>query len=107
MTKDKKRKRAVREAALTTGRRYAAQARTMAAVQRAAEFPLAALLAECVAREPAVVEWDFPAEFAPEVFESSLLGTAVPYGIGDAARRKPVPGGAQRDADRRIGGALV
>ncbi|MFF7953984.1 hypothetical protein [Streptomyces griseorubiginosus] len=80
MTKDKKRKAAIREAQHSTGGRYARLAREMAVPRAGRTFRLAALLAECATLPPASVEWDFPEHYAPDVFDSSLIGTAVPYG---------------------------
>jgi hypothetical protein len=79
VTRDRKRKAAVREAQRITGRRYTALAREM---QRdtGKTFVLAELLAECATLPPAFVDWDFPSSSAPAVFDSRLLGTVVPYG---------------------------
>ncbi|MPY31321.1 hypothetical protein FNH09_08415 [Streptomyces adustus] len=80
MTKDKKRKAAIREAARASGRRYTAVAREMAAAAPAV-FQLGALLAECASLPPVRSDWsDCPPEYAPEAFESKLIGTIVPYG---------------------------
>ncbi|MEV6027564.1 hypothetical protein [Streptomyces sp. NPDC052036] len=87
MTQDKKRKAAVRQAQQAGGRRYAALAREMTAIPSAA-FQLAQLLAECATRPAVTVDWDFHPEHAPDVFESSLIGTAIPYGsVLQLARR--------------------
>ena len=80
MTKDKKRKDAVRERQRATGSRYTRLAREMAAPRAGQAFRLADLLAECATLPHASVEWDFPAHYAPAVFDSALIGTAVPYG---------------------------
>ncbi|MEU5476699.1 hypothetical protein [Streptomyces mirabilis] len=79
MTKDKKRKAAIRETQRVTGGRYTRLAREIAATASRV-FPLADLLAECATLPHASAEWDFPEHYAPAVFDSSLIGTAVPYG---------------------------
>ncbi|MBK3642190.1 hypothetical protein [Streptomyces sp. MBT33] len=82
MTRDKKRKAAIREAQVQTGRRYTQAAREMtAATDREANgFLLSQLLTECATVAPAAVDWGYDSELAPEVFHSRLLGGAVPYG---------------------------
>ncbi|MCX5285669.1 hypothetical protein [Streptomyces sp. NBC_00198] len=81
MTRDKKRKAAIRETARTTGRRYTAVAREMAAASAAPSFQLGALLAECASLPEVRPDWtELDHEWAPPVFESKLVGTAVPYG---------------------------
>ncbi|MFI8520054.1 hypothetical protein ACIGEZ_19825 [Streptomyces sp. NPDC085481] len=82
MTRDRKRKAEIRAAQQTTGRRYtqAAHALTKAPRQVERAFLLKELLTECSTQPPADVDWGYPDEFAPRVFESALLGTVVPYG---------------------------
>ncbi|MER6274540.1 hypothetical protein [Streptomyces sp900105755] len=82
MTRDKKRKAAIRETRVQTGRRYTRVAREMtAAAEREPNgFLLSQLLTECATVAPADVDWGYDSELAPEVFFSRLLGGAVPYG---------------------------
>lgn len=82
MTRDKKRKAAIREAQAQTGRRYTQVAREMSAAtdREPNDFPLSQLLTECATVPPADIDWGYDSELAPEVFHSRLLGGAVPYG---------------------------
>jgi hypothetical protein len=82
VTRDKKHKAEVRAAQQATGHRYtqAARALVKAAGPAARTFPLKELLAECATLPPAVVDWGYPEELAPTVFESALLKAAIPYG---------------------------
>ncbi|WP_371788130.1 hypothetical protein OG404_09265 [Streptomyces griseoaurantiacus] len=80
MTKDKRRKTAIREMQRATGTRYTRLAREVVVPLAGQTFRLADLLAECATLPHASVEWDFPERYAPAVFDSSLIGTAVPYG---------------------------
>jgi hypothetical protein len=82
MTRDKKRKAAIRETQIQTGRRYTQAAREMtAATEREPNgFLLSQLLTECATVAPAAIDWGYDSELAPEVFHSRLLGGAVPYG---------------------------
>lgn len=78
MTNDKQRKAAIRQVQHSAGGRYTRLAREMALPGQA--FRLGNLLAECATLPSASVDWDFPENLAPAVFQSRLLGTAVPYG---------------------------
>lgn len=80
MTKDKKRKAAVRELQSATGSRYTRLAREMGGPRAGRTFRLADLLAECATLPHASVQWDFPEHYAPAVFDSGMIGTVVPYG---------------------------
>jgi hypothetical protein len=82
MTRDKKRKAAIRETQAHTGRRYTQAAREItAATEREPNgFLLSQLLTECATNAPADVDWGYDSDLAPEVFHSRLLGGAVPYG---------------------------
>ncbi|QDN95993.1 hypothetical protein FNV65_06465 [Streptomyces sp. S1A1-8] len=82
MTRDKKRKAAIRETQVQTGRRYTQAAREMTAAtdRKPNGFLLSQLLTECATVPPADVDWGYDSELAPEVFHSRLLGGAVPYG---------------------------
>ncbi|MFE9181696.1 hypothetical protein ACFYN5_36425 [Streptomyces sp. NPDC007126] len=81
MTRDKKRKAEARAAQQATGRRYLQAARTVAQAGSATRtFPLRGLLAECATLPSAAVDWGYPEDLAPAVFESALLKAVVPYG---------------------------
>ncbi|MGW7261290.1 hypothetical protein [Streptomyces sp. NPDC054834] len=82
MTRDKKRKAAIRETQVQTGRRYTQAAREMTAAtgREPSGFLLSQLLTECATVAPVDVDWGYDSELAPEVFHSRLLGGAVPYG---------------------------
>ncbi|MFF0437530.1 hypothetical protein ACFYU9_35620 [Streptomyces sp. NPDC004327] len=83
MTQDKKRKVAARAVQEATGLRYTA-ARRLEAASRPMDRPpflLGALLAECATKPAASVDWGevlFP-EVLPAVFESEIVGGAIPY----------------------------
>ncbi|WP_405754105.1 hypothetical protein [Streptomyces sp. NBC_00073] len=83
MTQARKRKMATRAVQEATGLRYTAALRVEAASRTAIgqPVPLSALLAECATQPEADVDWgeDVFTEYVPEVFESALLGGAVPY----------------------------
>ncbi|MBK3630916.1 hypothetical protein JHN59_40245 [Streptomyces sp. MBT49] len=80
MTRDKKRKAAIRKEQGAGGRRYAALARELTATSRPTTFPLLELLAECSTRPGVRVDDAWFDEWGPAVFESALIGTYVPYG---------------------------
>ncbi|MFI1621840.1 hypothetical protein ACH4VT_33510 [Streptomyces lydicus] len=81
MTRDKKRKTAVRAAQLATGHRYIRAARELATTAQAHRmFLLKELLAECATMPPADVDWEDLEGYGPSVFESALLRAAVPFG---------------------------
>ncbi|MFI6020580.1 hypothetical protein ACIBCP_23435 [Streptomyces sp. NPDC051287] len=82
MTKDKRRKAEIRAAQQDTGRRYTQLAREMAAgsTRAARTFLLSQLLNECATLPPADVDWGYDDEYAPAVFQSQVLGEAIPYG---------------------------
>jgi hypothetical protein len=85
VTKDKKRKAEIRATQASSGRRYTPLAREMAAGPVSADrsFSLVELLTECATLPPAKVNWGCSvedAEWAPAVFDSEVLGGAVPYG---------------------------
>ncbi|MFE7134586.1 hypothetical protein ACFVIM_27370 [Streptomyces sp. NPDC057638] len=84
MTRDKKRKRYVRAVAESAGDRYARTARLLAGVRPPGAFQLKELLAECVTRPRADIDWgiswgEAEEEFASPVFTSDVLGGPVPY----------------------------
>jgi hypothetical protein len=80
VTQDKKRKAAIRKAQQASGRRYAAVAREMSTFSPGS-FQLRDLLAECASRPAVDLGWEsLHPDFAPSVFESDLIGTAIPYG---------------------------
>ncbi|MET8746387.1 hypothetical protein [Streptomyces sp. NPDC004728] len=97
MTRDKKRKAAVRATQKATGLRYTQAARLMPEPETEApagpsgpagdrigqSFTLQELLGECATFPPAVVDWDWDPEYkcqGPDVFQSKLLGAAIPFG---------------------------
>jgi hypothetical protein len=82
VTKDKKRKAEIRAAQASSGRRYTQLAREMAAAPTRTDrsFSLVELLTECATLPPAKVNWGWDSEWAPTVFDSQVLGGAVPYG---------------------------
>jgi hypothetical protein len=82
VTKDKRRKTAIRAVQSSTGERYTRISRTMTPASPGAvhTFVLADLLAECATLPPVSLDWGFDSDYAPAVFASRLLGTTVPYG---------------------------
>ncbi|WP_051806583.1 hypothetical protein [Streptomyces sp. NRRL F-2747] len=80
---EKKRKAAVRAVQEATGLRYTAALRLEAAYRPASRpsFPFSALLAECATEPAASVDWgeDVFVDYVPEVFESDVVGGAIPY----------------------------
>ncbi|MDK0525097.1 hypothetical protein [Streptomyces sp. ML-6] len=86
MTRDKKRKAAVRETQKATGLRYTKAARLTskpAGDRIGQSFTLQELLSECATFPPAAVDWGWGPEYkcqGPDVFQSKLLGAAIPFG---------------------------
>ncbi|MFF8422968.1 hypothetical protein [Streptomyces sp. NPDC015680] len=94
MTRDKKRKAAVRATQKATGLRYTQAARLTPEPETGASagpagdrvgqsFTLQELLGECATLPPAVVDWGWDPEYeyqGPDVFQSKVLGAAIPFG---------------------------
>ncbi|WP_405691192.1 hypothetical protein [Streptomyces sp. NBC_00057] len=87
MTRGKKRKAAVRETQRATGLRYTKAARVTAGPtggRIGQSFTLQELLGECASLPPATVDWGWGPEYediqGPDVFQSRLLGAAIPFG---------------------------
>ncbi|MEU9849219.1 hypothetical protein [Streptomyces sp. NPDC047985] len=97
MTRDKKRKAAVRATQAATGERYVRAARASAGPVNGpvdgktdgpergrveSVFALRELLGECATLPPVEVDWGWDPDFGggPDVFYSQLLGAAIPFG---------------------------
>lgn len=83
MTRQRRRKTQVRETQQATGLRYTAAARALdEAALRPGTFRMRELLRECATRPAGELDWMFrdPEDgWSPQVFVSTLLGTAVPF----------------------------
>ncbi|MDH6223624.1 hypothetical protein [Streptomyces sp. MJP52] len=81
MTKDRRRKAAIRAEQQKTGRRYTQISRELAVGTKTARtFRLADLLKECATLPAADVAWGYDADLAPLMFRSECLGADAPYG---------------------------